>query len=338
MNKKERNYAIGIGSVVIFLAAYFGGYLTQFGLPPPSFSVNPPNYNPTDQDKANYALGIGRWNVYETCVDSLDITKVQTSATNYTIYWYTRQGVNWLYHETGNNKYVTLTPEDGGTLWAVITIPSGQAKYVDYQKICQMNQYVKQSLYTDVDGDGVKDFAFAYDMRGHSIPNSGYPSITFLSFLLSYDGSFTGINDLSNATAIGGTTTTKFYSYYLSFSAARKAVAIWKVEIKIGTTDETKIRLKKVEVPGLGFIDVSQFDPVYTASDIRWVYTVSRNFDGALYLEYGANQANRFDMTLSLEYTLTGGDDILVTTTVYYLVAQTEAGTSTSDSFYAQYS
>jgi hypothetical protein len=82
-------------------------------------------------------------------------------------------------------------------------------------------------------------------------------------------------------------------------------------------------------------LDVSSFDKLYTSTDYRYVYTISKNFDGALYLKHPANSENRYDMTLSLEYTLGSGDKILITTTVYYLVAQTEAGKITSDYFYA---
>lgn len=336
--KKNEKYII-YGVIGILLIAWLSGALTQYGFPPPQFQqTGSQTVTITDEQKDNYMKGIGRWNVYETVSDSLDPATTRTSGTNYKLYWYTRQGTQWIYHETGNNKYVTLTPADGGYLWVVLSIPSGQSYYIDYQKIITTNEYVDQYLYTDVDGDGVKEFCFRYDMRGHPIPNSGYPSITFLGFLLTYDSSFTGLNDLGNETGIGGTTTTKFKDYYLAFSATKKGVAIYKVEVKIGTTDETKVRLKKLNIPGLGYIDGSAFDKIITASDIRYTYTISNNFDGALYLKHPANTQNRYDMTLGLEYTLSSGDDIQITLTVYYLVAQTEAGTSTSDSFYAQYS
>jgi hypothetical protein len=315
-----------------------GGFLAQFGFPAPSFNFNNGGGPPiTDQQKSDYQNGIGRWNVYESVSDSLDPATVRTSATNYKLYWYTRQGTQWIYKETGTNKYVTLTPQDGGILWVVVVIPSGQAYYVDYQKIKSNNGgYVTDYQYTDVDGDGVKEFAFAYNMKGQPIPNSGYPSVTFLGFLLTYDASFTGLNNLANATGIGSTTTTKFYDYYLAFSAAKKGVGIYKVEVKVTSTDETKVRLKKLNVPGLGYLDGSVFTKTVTATDYRYDYQIATNFDGALYLSYATNTNNRYDSTLSLEYTLTHPDDILITLTYYYFVAQTEAGASVTDTFYAQ--
>jgi hypothetical protein len=96
------------------------------------------------------------------------------------------------------------------------------------------------------------------------------------------------------------------------------------------------MRLKKLNVPGLGYLDGSLFEKTYTTTDYRYTYTISRNFDGALYLKLAANAQNRFDSTLGVEYTLANNDDIYLTITYYYLVAQTEAGGSFSDSFYAQ--
>jgi hypothetical protein len=337
--KKNEKYVIALlGIIGIFFVLMQTGYLAQYGIPPLGQLGGGGQVILTDQQKEDYAAGVGRWNVFETVVDSLDISSVHTSGTNYSLYWYARHGGDWIYLETGNNKYVDLTAEDGGVLWVIITIPSGQVLYVDYQETMRKNPYITQYQYIDVDNDGVKEFAFCYDMRNHQIPNSGYPGITFKGFLITYDSSFTGLNNLGNSTAIGGTTTTLYKEYYLSFASSKKGVAIYKVEVKITTTDETKVRLKKLNIPGLGYLDGSAFIKTFTASDIRYTYTISTTFDGALYLKYGANAQNRFDSTLGLEFTLSGADDIAITLTYYLLKPQTEAGTSTYDSFNAQYS
>lgn len=331
--KKTEKYALVLIALAVVGYLWWAGYLQQWLGQVPTAQVQPVI---DEQMKTDYERGIGRWNVYETVTDSLDPATARTSGTNYKLYWYSRQGGSWNFLETGNNKYITLTPADNGYVWVVITIPTGQAYYVDYQKICSTNQPVESYEYVDVDGDGVREFAFKYNMQGQPIPNSGYPSITFLGFLLTYDASFTGLNNLGNETGIGTATTTKYKDYYLSFSAAKKGVALWKVEVKITSTDESKVRLKKLNIPGLGYLDGGSFTKIYTATDYRYTYTVSPNFNGALYLKHAANAQNRYDMTLGLEYTLATNDDILITLTVYYLVAQTEASTSTSDTFYAQ--
>ena len=338
MKKNEKYGAIAVGLIALFLLAMQMGWLTQWGVNPLSINGSQSNRVISDQQKEDYLQGIGRWNVFETVVDSLDIATVRTSATNYKLYWYARHGGDWMYLETGNDKYVDLQADDGGYLWIVITIPSNQAFYVDYLEIMRKNSYITQYQYVDIDNDGVKEFAFCYDMHGHQIPNSGYPGITFKGFLLTYDASFTGLCDLGNVTGIGGTTTTKFQAYYLAFSAAKQGIAVYKVEVKITTTDETKVRLKKLNVPGLGYLDGSQFAKTSTGSDIRYTYTISNTFDGALYLKHPSNALNQYDATLGLEFTLVSGDDILITVTFFYLKAQTEAGVSASDTYYAQFS
>jgi hypothetical protein len=334
LKKSDRNLVIGVVIIGFLVLGYTQGWFNQFlgGF------QQQPDRPITNDIKSDYERGIGVFNVKETVVNSLDIASELTSATNYKLYWYTRHGTDWQYEDTGDDKYVELTAAENGILWVVVTIPSGQAYYVDYEKIVSGNSYVVDYLYTDVDGDGTKEFCFQYDMKGHSIPSNGYPVVEFNGFCLAYDDSFTGLNDLGNETGIGGSTTIKYKSYYLAFSAAKKAIALRKVEVKITSTDETKITLDHLNIPGYGYIDGSAFTQSATASDVRYTLTFSNEFDGAHYVKHPANALNEYDMTLALEFTLSSGDDILVTLTAYYFVAQTEASSSTNDTFYAQYS
>ena len=252
MKKSERNILIAIILIAIVVYGYYQGWFDQFL---PSQSTAPPPATTTPGERQNYEQGIGTYNVRTSAHCSLDMATSYTVGTECKVYWYKRHGTEWINVATGDNKYVSLKPEDNGYLWVVVKIPSGQNYYVDYQKIISSNAPdVDMYLYTDVDGDLVKEFAFRYDVRGVAIPSSGYPVVWFYVFLLPYDTSFTGLNDLSNDTGIGGSTTTKYYDYYLSFSASKKAVAIYKVELRIGTTDETKFEFKRLEIPGIGLV------------------------------------------------------------------------------------
>ncbi len=334
MKKSERNILIAIILIAIVVYGYTQGWFNQFL---PSQSTVPPPQTTTPGERQNYEQGIGTYNVRTSAHCSLDMATTYTIGTNCKVYWYKRHGTEWISVATGDNQYVTLKPEDNGYLWIVVTIPSGQNYYVDYQKILSANSPdVDMYLYTDVDGDLVKEFAFRYNVKGVAIPSSGYPVVWFYVFLLPYDTSFTGLNDLSNDTGIGGSTTTKYYDYYLAFSASKKAVAIYKVELRIGTTDETKFEFKRLEIPGIGLVDGKAFTETITTSDIRYTYTISTSFDGALYLSLMPNQQNKFWSRLTIEWHLSSGDEIQVTLIYYYFDA-TESGQSTSDSFYATY-
>jgi len=338
MKKGQRQLlAAGVIIVLLVVAVEWMGFIDYIPGIPPVRVEQPAAWTPTQMD--DYKKGIGMFEASHTCYDSLAPSTALTHATDYDIYWYSKRGAQWVYHGTGGTAaspvLVALTPEDEGFLYVVVAIHSGAAYYADAAKIQAVNSYVVQTLYQDIDGDTVKEFVFKYNMQGHSIPSSGYPAISFKAHCLAYDSSFTGLNNLSNSTGIGNATTTKWHLWYLAFSAERKAVALSKIEFKVTTTDETKVKLKQLEVPGRGFLDVSNFVFDTTATYYTWTYTYGTTFDTAYYLQRPAGTKNQFDMDVRVEYTLADGTDILITLTVYYLVAQTEARTSTSDSLYA---
>jgi len=293
----------------------------------------------TATDRERWLKGEGMFEFYNSWKNSLaPATDLTTNELD--VLLFTRYGGEWIAGPQLQGSTATkfeMKPEYGGFIWFLVQQhDSSDAYYIDYNKIVASDPYVVDYMYTDADEDNVKEFMFKYDMKGHSIPNSGYPAVWFYAYALPYDSSFTGLNDIANETAIGTTTTTKYKDYYLSFSAAAKAVAIYKVEVKVTTTDQTKIRLKHLEIPTLGNVPKSSFVETITASDIRWTYTFTSEFDGALYIQHATGANNRYDMQLELEFTLASSDDILVTLTVYYLIGPSEAGTSTSDTFYAQ--
>lgn len=342
MKKKDRNMLI-LGLVVAVLLAHQFGYITIPGLPrlQTGGETGTQTTETWDQtQRENYLKGIGTFTCLAKAYDTCVLTTSRTIGTNFNVKLYKNHGGQWIPGPTldSDGENFELQSIDNGYGWFVWTIPSGQAYYVDYQKIADKTRdpYIVGYQYVDVDGDTVKEFAFQYDFKNHAIPASGYPEVTMTGYLITYDSSFTGINDLSNSTGISTTTTTKYYDYYLAFSDVNKGVAIYQAEVKAQTTDITRVRFKYLEIPGLGNLPASSFSFYKTSSELIWTKTFSSNFDNALYLTYKTGQNNRFDTQLTIEYTLQDGDDILITITFYYLVAQTEAGASTSDTFYAQ--
>lgn len=335
MKKSQRTIVYALIGLVLLVVAldWFAVIDVIPGFPMQTKGPTPPL---TPEQKDDYNNGIGMFNVRMATHDSLAPATTLTHTTNYNLFWYTKRGTQWVYHDTGDNKYVDMTPEDGGNLYVVMEIPSAQNYYVDIDKIELTNSYVTSTQYTDVDGDTVKELAFQYDMKGHSIPSSGYPVIWFHGHCIAYDASFTGLNDLANVTSIGQTTVTKWHLWYLAFSAEAKGIALSKIEFKVTSTDETKVKLKQLEVPGRGFLDASNFVFETTATYYTWTYTYGTTFDTAYYLQLPTGQNNHFNMDTKVEYTLANNDDIQITLTVYYVKPVTEARGSTSDSFYAQ--
>lgn len=328
----------GIVAVIIvaLLVAYFANFFGPYGFPSPLRSTDSGGKGPpitwTDSQVEKYKRGVGVFSAQMDCYNSLAPTTALTHATNFDLLWYTKRGTSWVYHGTGDNINIDMTPEDNGILYIVVQIKTSQNYYVDYQKIEEMNSYVTGHTFEDVDGDTKREFVFSYDMRDHSIPGSGYPEITFHCHCYAYDNSFTGLNNLADLTSVGATTTTKFQEWYLSFATAQaqSAVALQKIEYKVTQTDESKVVLKQLKVPGRGYLHASNFVYAKTASYYTWTYTYSDTFDGAYYLEYPLNALNKFETTARIEPTL-GATNVTTTLTVYYFTAQTMVPTSTTD-------
>jgi hypothetical protein len=295
--------------------------------------------------RTNYLEGKGAFTVNEKSYNSLDPTANFSIGTDYTCQIYYERGGQFIpgavLDQDGEQVEMTTQEDDVGFAWVVYKIPSGKSYYFDYSKTLANDAFYTGKVYRyfDIDSDDKKDFCLKYDFRGHSIPASGYPEIPLKGYLLTYDSGAAMIN-LANSTGIGaGASKTVTHQWYLTISAVKKAIAIYKVQLVATTTDETAVRLKKLEIPGRGTWDVSRFSSDQTSTQLRWTYTFTSTFDGALYLTRAANDnLNQFEMNTEIEYLLTGTSptgDIQITLNVYYLVAQTEAGATLTDSLYA---
>jgi hypothetical protein len=346
MKTGSRNAIIAI---VIIAALIVGanqyGYVAWF----PKFQTGGTSGGPTGGGqtidstmRSNYLNGIGQFEMNTKRYDSLVVATAYAVAQANIYYYHFLQG-RWVLGVTASSgtDLFDAKPEDNGYMWAVIAVVAGQAFYVDYQKIMQNDPYIVGYQYVDVDGTGVKQFAFQYDLKNHAIPSSGYPVITFTAHLLNYAAPTFGSLLAANVTNIGATLNQSYFNWYLK-GTANKGFAVYRVELIAGNstaerscTDLTKVALKKLQIPGLGYLDGSQFQQSFTSTDIRWTYTATTNFDHAIYLTLLANANNRFDMNCQIEFLIGTTVAIPITLTVYYLTAPSGSGASISESFYA---
>jgi len=290
--------------------------------------------------RSNYLNGVGQFEMNTKIYDSLVVATAYTVGTDANIYYYHFLQGRWILGVTASagTDLFDAKPEDNGFMWVVV-VPTANAYYIDYQKIMANDPYIVNYQYVDVDGTGVRHFAFQYDLKNHAIPASGYPIISFTAHLLAYAAPAFGSGFGANQSVGVATLIQKYFNWYLTGTAG-KAAAIYKVELIAGNstvpcTDLTKVALKKLEIPGLGYLDGSQFSQTFTTQDIRWTYTATTNFDHAIYLKLLANANNRFDMNGQLEFLLGTTAAIPITLTVYYLTAPSGSGASISQTFYA---
>lgn len=354
VSKGEKHALEALAAIVIIvLMANYFAVITIPGLPQQKFTPTGPNgggqgtIDTTMRD--NYLAGRGVFELDCKGFDTADPATTYDPGTEFDVFWYHFIGGQWIpeggAYSPWGYYFFDAKAEDNGYAWiAVKAHNTSYAYYVDYQKIKQANSYISSYQYTDVDLDGQREFVFQYSLANHAIPSSGYPVISFNTWLITYDASFTGsyglvhLSNATGATAIGGPDTTRYFEWYVSMSAEKTGVAIYKVQLDAGNsttavTDETKVRLKKLQIPGLGNLDVSQFKKDPLSDRIRWTYTISTSFDGADYIIRMPQSINKFYMTATIEFNLGATTDIPLTLTVYYLIPPTEAGTSTSSGF-----
>jgi hypothetical protein len=291
--------------------------------------------------RSNYLNGVGQFEMNTKLYDSLVPATPHTIVTDANIYYYHFSQGHWVLGVVASVgvDLFDAKPEDNGYMWVVVA-PTTNAYYIDYQKIMQNDPYIISYQYIDVFGTGVKNFAFQYDLKNHAIPASGYPVISFTADLIAYAAPTFG-DSLKNVnlTKIGAGINETYINWYLK-GTANKGAAIYRIELTAGNstktcTDLTKIVLKKLQIPGLGYLDGSQFQQSFTSVDIRWTYTATTNLDHAIYLTLLSNVNNRFDMNGQLEFLLGTTTAIPITLTIYYLTAPSGSGASISESFYA---
>jgi hypothetical protein len=267
--------------------------------------------------------------------DSLDIATARTVGTNVKCYWYAYRN-GWILLGSGDAADISLEEADRNTIYAVVAVPSGQSYYVDYQKILSMNTRAQSVDYKDIDGDNVEEWVFKLDISGipYATGTGKYSLPSFNIYLLTDDtGSFAfpTAGKPSDLSSVGTSTVTKYLEWYMAMSAEKKAVALSKVVLTVNTSDISKVTLKKLNIPGIGYLDGSSFEQDVLTSSIKWTYTISSTLYGADYIKLPVNSLNKFEFTTCIELDLASGDVLQFTLTVYQFDAA-ESQVSDSDS------
>jgi hypothetical protein len=258
--------------------------------------------------------------------DSLDVATTRTVGTDVKVLWYAYRS-GWQLLGSGDAADLSVTKEDMNTIYAVV---SGTASYyVDYAKTMSMNQRVKNVEYKDIDGDNTKEFVFRLDLTDIPFASSTgkYVMPSFNVYALTYDSS-AGISSPDNQVA-GTSKVTKYIEWYTTISSEKKGLAVYKVVLKVNSTDISEFKLVKLNIPGLGNLDGSSFSQDVLSSETRWTYQISQNLYGADYLKRAVGALNKFEFTTTVEVDLSSYA-LNWTLYVYYYTAS-EGSASLSD-------
>jgi hypothetical protein len=292
-----------------------------------------PDADPTIKTPGDYPTAIVTTDV--AGFDTLDISTSRTIGSDINVLWYRYQS-GWIQLGSGDATDITVQEADNNNVYCVIQFPGSPSYYVDYQKILDMNTHLSWYSYEDITGDSVEEFVFKCDISGATYASAtGKWNMPLVNvFLLTDD---TGSFDIpsggqpSDQTGIGESTVTKYVKWYGEISAEKKGIALYKVGIKANTSDISKIALKKVNIPGIGYLDGSSFTQDVLSSETKWTYTISENIlYGANYLERPVNDPNEFKFTTAVELDL-ATDDVITLTLYLYQLDASESSVSDSD-------
>jgi len=311
----KKNSNVLIAAVLIFLVIFGFGVYTNWTF---RLSVTPP---PPEEGAAPVGTFTMRANAYDT----LDVATSRTVGANgVSVHWYAYRN-GWVLLGSGDNVNIELEERDQGYIYVVCETNS--SFYMDFTKVKNMNSRVKSVTYEDVDSDSLKEWVFKYSMFNIPPAASGYPQTTFYAYLLTYDTSF-AFGTTADISSIGTSTTTKYIPWYMAASAAKKGVAVWKIELKVNSTSTSKYDLKNVNVPGIGYLQGSNFQESILENYVTYTYTIGSNLKDAVYWELPPNVNNKFDLTVGIEFTLSSGDKLNWTLTIYQF---TPSETSVTD-------
>jgi hypothetical protein len=329
VKKKDSGFKYLIGLLVIGMVFFANqaGYLGP-KLQIPGLTVTQP---PTTPPVTAYTKGIVTTDV--NAYDSLNIATARIVGTDVNVYWYAYRTA-WVLLGSGDAVDINVEDQDRSTIFAVASVPSGKDYYIDYAKMSMMNSRIRGVEYKDIDGDNVKEFVFRYDIADipYASGTGKYSLPSVNAYLLTYDDSFAwpAAGKPADITGVGEAKVTKYLEWYVSLSAEKTALALSKVVLKVNTSDTSKVALKKLNIPGIGYMDGSSFTQDILSTETKWTYTISTMLLNADYIKLPVNTMNKFELTTTVEVDLATDDVLTFTLTLYYFDA-TESLQSTSD-------
>ena len=294
--------------------------------PGPGGDTGQPERNtPSDYPTAIVTTDVAAW-------DSLDISTSRTVGTDINILWFRYSG-DWIKLASGDAQDLTMQSADRNVVYMAMEFPSSPSYFVDYEKVLSMNPHVSWYGYEDITGDSKEECIFKVDISGSTYASAtgkwNMPAVNV--YVLTYDASFAFGTAPADQTGIGETTVTKYIKWYTEVAAEKKALALYKVVLSVNSSDISKMTLKKLNIPGIGYLDGSSFTQDVLTSSTKWTYTISNNIlYGAVYLKRPVNDPNEFKFTAAIEFNLAENDVLTFTLTLYELSAA-EATVSDAD-------
>jgi len=243
--------------------------------------------------------------------DSLNMYSILKEGVNYDCFWVARRGDGWLLLGKGDAT-VEVAEQDGSYIYAFVRVVNESEYYVDVAETKAKNPRVMETvLHGDLDGDGHSEYAFRLSLKNVPKPVSGNPTVYFYPYFLSYQKP-----RINNSPDVNGTGT-RYVDWQLSLDE-KKAFAMLRVEFQINTTNATKVKLARLNVPGVGYLTEDNFGtPVNNSKTLMWTYIIGENPLQAVYIKNGGNVTSEYKLTVMVESSLAPQEVVSATITIF---------------------
>ena len=173
--------------------------------------------------------------------DAEDPSTTLTDDTNADTVYYKRLAdgeFRRLASSTSNSATITVD-EDLKTVWAEVTVPSGQAFYVDANAIASSHSRVGTPIWADPNLDNKNSYVFPIDITGISTPDPNNTPEFQLMIDLWTDGTLT-IDSPSDTQAVGQGKVKTTVKWSADMTAEKTAEAVTEIKITLNSTDTTQ--------------------------------------------------------------------------------------------------
>ena len=227
--------------------------------------------------------------------DAEDPATSRTDDTNADTVYYKRTAdgeFRKLASSTSNSATVTVD-EDLKTVWAEITVPSGQAFYVDSNAIASSHSRVGTPIWADPNLDNKNSYVFPIDITGISTPDPNNTPEFQLMIDLWTDGTLT-IDSPADQSAVGQGKVKNTIKWSADMTAEKTGEAVTEIKITLNQTDSTMWYENDsyIEVPtssGTQKITLAQMDRSDLSSTTVYKYKYGTDVDTANFFVVAKN-------------------------------------------------
>lgn len=270
--------------------------------------------------------------------DALDSSTAYTDGTNFSISYYEKLSdgsFKRLATSASNSATINKRP-DLNTIYAGVSIPSGQTKYIAANPTVEAHPLVQTPTWADANLDNLKEYIFPIDISGMGAivdPNNA-PTMTW--FPMVFDQGTITIDSPADDSTNGQGLVKSIIKWSADFTAAGTAKGVTEARITMNQTDTTMWSETQsfIEIPNGNSVDkiyLVDMDRSDLASTTVYKYQYSTDQQNANFLVVGKNGDVQIETPFTIYSNFDANDEGITVTYQLTSISGRGAFATTSD-------